>query len=589
MVTQPKTSDKLDAGVSFFHAYKGWCKDFIYHNASLCLVSLVSALFLIGCSKDQGKSSIILAQVEDRVITVEEFEDRLINFTLLSPIDNLQVRQALLQNIINEKVLLIEADKLGLREREDFKKKEKSLEINSVLNSYRDIIADERTVVEEKDVIEAFALKNEKVAARHLFAQDLDEANKLYAQLESGATFEELARKVFKDPLLANTGGYLNYFSWEDMELAFQEAAQQLKIGEYSKPVKTNNGFSIIKVEDRFRNPVLLETEYQKHKKRLKWIVTHRKRAKEIRKFDREELAKLNISYHDKNVSQLADKFKLAGEDNPQVSDIENQWIFNDLNEDLILAEFSGGSFTIKDFRDKATFTSDRQRSRVKNSKDLIEFIAALLLRDEFLRRAKKADIHQKQEVLEKIEKRKELFLIEKMKTAVYDTVRISEREALKHYQEQPQEYKTPRLVNIQEITVPSKEEADQVFTNLRNGAPFADMAKKFSKRKWTAKHGGEVGYVPKGFFGKYGDAIFSLKRNEMSEPFETNGYYTIVKVLDFKPERQKSFDEAYPEIEEQLIFYVQREALFSYIQRLRKNLTIEINENHLIVIKSPL
>src|SRR5690606_30099620 len=123
--------------------------------------------------------------------------------------------------------------------------------------------------VNDQETREAFMKVNERIAARHLFAETEEEADNLYTRLLSGSTFDELASEVFTDEILKNNGGYLGYFTWGDMDPAFEEAAYQLKVGEISKPVKTKYGYSIIKVEDRVKHPLLTEYEYQQKKRHL--------------------------------------------------------------------------------------------------------------------------------------------------------------------------------------------------------------------------------------------------------------------------------------------------------------------------------
>ena len=65
-----------------------------------------------------------------------------------------------------------------------------------------------------------------------------------------GANFEELAKKHSQGPT-APRGGDLSYFTRGRMVPAFEEVAFAMKVGEISKPVKTQFGWHIIQVNDR--------------------------------------------------------------------------------------------------------------------------------------------------------------------------------------------------------------------------------------------------------------------------------------------------------------------------------------------------
>jgi peptidyl-prolyl cis-trans isomerase C len=67
---------------------------------------------------------------------------------------------------------------------------------------------------------------------------------------KKGASFEGLASEYSKDPSGAR-GGDLGYFTADKMVKPFADAAFVLKKGEISKPVKSQFGWHIIKVEDR--------------------------------------------------------------------------------------------------------------------------------------------------------------------------------------------------------------------------------------------------------------------------------------------------------------------------------------------------
>lgn len=89
--------------------------------------------------------------------------------------------------------------------------------------------------------------------------KNLEEANKIYAQLISGADFVKLAKEYSKDPGSAINGGDLGYFGKGMMVKEFEDASFNGKVGEVQKPVKTNYGYHIIKVTDRTNKKYIVE------------------------------------------------------------------------------------------------------------------------------------------------------------------------------------------------------------------------------------------------------------------------------------------------------------------------------------------
>ena len=97
--------------------------------------------------------------------------------------------------------------------------------------------------------------------ARHILVKDEQQAKDAIAQLNKGAKFDDLAKKISIDGSKAN-GGDLNWFTPERMVKPFSEALEKLKKGEYTKePVKSEFGWHVIKLEDtRATNPPAFDT-----------------------------------------------------------------------------------------------------------------------------------------------------------------------------------------------------------------------------------------------------------------------------------------------------------------------------------------
>ena len=73
----------------------------------------------------------------------------------------------------------------------------------------------------------------------------------LFEQLENGAEFENLAKLNSDDKSTGTTGGQLPWFATGEMIPEFENAAYSIKEpGQYSKPVKSNYGWHIIKLID---------------------------------------------------------------------------------------------------------------------------------------------------------------------------------------------------------------------------------------------------------------------------------------------------------------------------------------------------
>lgn len=86
-----------------------------------------------------------------------------------------------------------------------------------------------------------------KVHARHILVKTENEAFEILFDLKQGKDFEEIAKEKSLCPS-GKKGGDLGWFGRGQMVKEFENAAFELKKGEFSKPVKTQFGFHIIEV-----------------------------------------------------------------------------------------------------------------------------------------------------------------------------------------------------------------------------------------------------------------------------------------------------------------------------------------------------
>jgi len=83
----------------------------------------------------------------------------------------------------------------------------------------------------------------EQVAAAEKKAQDI------YAQLKDGAKFDDIARKMSDGPTAAD-GGDLQFFKRGTLAKELEDKIFALKAGEFTEPIRTKQGFDILKVTE---------------------------------------------------------------------------------------------------------------------------------------------------------------------------------------------------------------------------------------------------------------------------------------------------------------------------------------------------
>jgi peptidyl-prolyl cis-trans isomerase D len=100
-----------------------------------------------------------------------------------------------------------------------------------------------------------------------------------------------------------------------------------------------------------------------------------------------------------------------------------------------------------------------------------------------------------------------------------------------------------------------AKEKAAALLAQVRKAPDtFAEVARKNSQDAGSAASGGDLDFFARGAMVKpFEDAAFSMKKGDISELVESDFGFHIIKLVDIKSPKQKSFEEVKPTIEADL------------------------------------
>jgi peptidyl-prolyl cis-trans isomerase C len=159
------------------------------------------------------------------------------------------------EELIAREVFMQEARKRGLDASEEYKGQ---LELARQTILIRQLFADfqKKSPVSDADIqaeYDKFVAENggKEYRARHILVELEADAKALIAEIKKGASFEELAKKVSKDPGSGANGGDLDWAAAGSYVAEFSDAMVKLSKGQMTdEPVKSQFGFHIIRVDD---------------------------------------------------------------------------------------------------------------------------------------------------------------------------------------------------------------------------------------------------------------------------------------------------------------------------------------------------
>ena len=165
------------------------------------------------------------------------------------------VRAQIKEEVIVREIFMQEAQKRGLAATDEVKAQ---MELARQTILIRELFADfqKKNPVAEADLkaeYDKFVATNsgKEYKARHILVDKEDEAKDIVARLKKGEKFDELAKKLSKDPGSGTKGGDLDWANASSYVAEFSQAMIKLEKGQLTQePVKSQFGWHVIQLDD---------------------------------------------------------------------------------------------------------------------------------------------------------------------------------------------------------------------------------------------------------------------------------------------------------------------------------------------------
>ncbi len=532
---------------------------------------LIILLFLPVLAFPGDKENKILAIVGTHQIHLYDFESRYYDYLNSTGInDNLVVRRSILNNMINEILLYYYDSNEKIFSDQEYLKELEEARIRTILAFLKDQEIYAKITVNEQEMREAFTKVNEKISARHLYSPTEEEANRLYELVKIGVSFESLAKQVFTDSVLKNNGGYLGYFTWGDMDPAFEETAYSFKIGEISLPVKTAQGYSIIKLEDRISKPLLTEYEFQNKKSHLEKVLKIRKKIPYEKDYINKIFDRSRLAFNEESLKNI-----LSGLDK---KDKIESGIMKESSKECVI--YNERVYNQAEIEQKIFDLPSHHKQRINSTETLKAAIEGLLIKDILYSIAINKNYDSSEAVLSMYEGyKKNIFLKFKFDEITKNSY-IPDSTVFNYYKNNIDNFSNERELNLQEILVDNENLADSLMKLISDGHDFGKFAREFSLRKWSSDNDGIMGFAPLSKFGNYKDLFWNAQTGEILGPIKIENLYGIFRVVGKTDAKPIDFDLVRNEVTKAAQFENQTEIIQKYIDSLRKKVELKINDD---------
>lgn len=488
---------------------------------------------LAGCSRPSDRQ--VLASIGKYEVTDRHFQNAFRNYYNKTgqaiPVNETTLK-AVLDGELERYTVVTYAEDRGWDKDEAGMRQKALIERQVYMQEYERIILHSGVGVDENDLRELFRRYNTRVRASHLYASDRLTADSLYERLQNGEDFDKIAGEVFSNRHLKENGGDLGFFTVDEMDPAFENVAFRMQPGEISPPVRTNQGYSIIKVTDVMAKPIVTEAEFSNRRAALSDYALQRNREMATRR-DLENLTnEIEID------QQLLGRLFAAMRDNAEGNRFETG-----LPDDTVVATLRDFELRLGEFRAEAALLSDW---RFASPKALREIVDGVTYRSYAIGQIRNHPDFDAEFAAETVEATFHEWLVGRFNEHLDQEVAVAEAQLRQMYDSNPEFRVSPIELNVGELVTSSEADALESIRLLKSGANFKEVLIQYGVMGEALLYDGELGFRPIDSFGRFAPDLRDAKPGDLVGPLEyTPDRWIVYQCIDRKEPGPLKFEDA--------------------------------------------
>jgi parvulin-like peptidyl-prolyl isomerase len=410
------------------------------------------------------------------------------------------------------------------------------------------------------------------VTFRMITAHDEAGAAEFLGELEGGADFEALAREKSKDSYSAR-GGLVKNVVLMDVPTEYRDELFSAQPGVLVGPIRTRLGWAVLKVESfADADP----DSYGKTRAEVMDIVRARE-ADALRKDFDQKLAEV----HPATINQEAVDAVVC----ERLSDGRLWTKIGD--ESQVVATVGENTIVVKQYSDalNSRWRGVRNIEAAQAMKPLV--LQGLIRKERQLAEALRRKYDDSEDVMRQARALETRLLVRRYLGAVVAAgIEVSEDEKREYYEKYKDSYEKPPRLHVAQITVETREQAEELAELLRQGTDMAWLARQHSIDRFRDSGGDRGWMVPTPGLDPIQQAIFEGEPGDVLGPFGAPGNFIIMRVVARESQGVYSYDELAATAERAVYDAKFGVALDEAIQALRSRSEIVVNENALAAMR---
>jgi len=404
-----------------------------------------------------------------------------------------------------------------------------------------------------------------EVQLKHVLLKSKEEAEALVKELEKDPSkFEEIAKQKSIDPQTKANGGNIGYVRKGDLPEAFAKVVFEAKAGAVLPQAidMGPNGFSVVLVgEKRQVEP----PKFEQVKGELTKALTPKYAVQVIEKIKKQAGVVVTGLDGKPIVEKTPEQMKEDAEKGVQKPEVD----LSKLDENMVVAKFKDGhTITLKDVKEALKTLQPQLKSAP--FADIFEPLTLRLVDMKLiLDAAKSSGLASDKITVKKLEDVRtatlhKAFLDKKVAEVVTDPMlKTKYQELMKLLPKNQME------VRLRHIMVKTKEEAEAVIKEIKEGKSFDDLVKAKSIDDKTKEKKGEIGYVKREDLpADFANIVFSsAKATLVPNPVGLGKLgWSVVRVEDKRPIEPPKYEEVKGELQK----IVESEKIVEVLEKLR-------------------